>query len=209
MTGRLNEGAAGLAPEAVERAESCTTQNVSPSVPVRRRLRMTPQEFDAAFPKVMGWIERTLTAHQALARPAGSKNFKRLPRYFSRAQIEAARFVAVDRIPLPPLSSIGLTRFKQFERGDYDGITYLDTYFLKRPKAGDENLHFHEMIHAVQWRLLGAEFFLALYAGGLERFGYRDSPLEKMAYDAQDMFARGESFNAEEFVAEKLKRVSI
>ena len=167
---------------------------------------MQPHEFEAAFPKVMSWIERTLRTYQNIARPVASRNFKRLPQYFSRTQIEAAKFAAVDRIPLPPLSSIGLRRFKKLERGDYDGITYLDTYFLKRIKAGDESLHFHEMIHVVQWRLLGAEFFLAMYAGGLEKFGYRDSPLEKMAYDAQDMFARGERFDAEEFVAERLNR---
>lgn len=31
-----------------------------------------------------------------------------------------------------------LTRFKEFERGDYDDITHLDTYFLKRRVADDE-----------------------------------------------------------------------
>jgi hypothetical protein len=112
----------------------------------------------------------------------------------------------VDRVPMPPLSSIGLSRFKEFERGDYDGITYLDTYFLKKSAADDETLHFHEMIHIVQWRLLGGEFFLAMYAGGLETFGYRNSPLEKMAYDAQELFARsGPIFDAEAFVAQKLR----
>src|SRR2546428_5423595 len=123
---------------------------------------MTPQEFETAVPKVMSWIQQTLVAYEKVARPVASKNFKRLPLYFTLAQLEAARFVAVDRIPLPPLSSIGLRRFKEFERGDYDGITYLDTYFLKRRVADDESLHFHELIHVVQWRLLGAEFFLAI-----------------------------------------------
>jgi len=166
---------------------------------------MTPQEFEAAFPKVMGWIQRTLVAHEKLARPVTSKNFRRLPLYFSHAQLEAAKFVAVDRIPLPPLSSMGLRRFKEFELGDYDGITYLDTYFLKRPVADDESLHFHELIHVVQWRLLGAEFFLAMYAGGLEKFGYHNSPLERMAYDAQERFDRSTAvFDAEKFVSDRL-----
>jgi hypothetical protein len=166
---------------------------------------MTPKEFEAAFPKVMDWIQQTLSAHKAAARPLMSKNFKRLPLYFSRAQIEATKFVVVDRIPVPPLSSIGPSRYKEFERGDYDGITYLDTYFLKRSGAGDESLHFHEMIHVVQWRLLRAEFFLAMYAGGLEKFGYRNSPLEKMAFDAQELFDRsGSVFDAEKFVEQKL-----
>jgi len=53
---------------------------------------MTPKEFEAAFPKVMDWIQQTLSAHKAAARPLMSKNFKRLPLYFSRAQIEATKF---------------------------------------------------------------------------------------------------------------------
>ena len=53
--------------------------------------------------------------------------------------------------------------------------------------------------------IFGPERFLAAYADGLERFGYRDSPLEAMAYDAQAAFARSaQIFNAEQLVAEKL-----
>ena len=166
---------------------------------------MTPQEFEGAFPAVLDWIRQTLLAHKSRARPVASKEFKRLPLYFSQAQIQATKFVIVERVPVPPLSSFGLSRFKEFERSDYDGITYLDTYFLKRSGAGNESLHFHEMIHIVQWRLLGAEFFLAMYASGLEKFGYRDSPLEKMAYEAQELFERsGSVFDAEKFVEQKL-----
>jgi hypothetical protein len=180
------------------------------SVEVNERSVVTPQEFELAFPKVMGWIQKTLLAHQKLARPVTSKNFQRLPLYFSRAQIGAAKFVVVDRLPVPPLSSFGLSRFAEFERGDYGGITYLDTYFLKTTGEDDESLHFHEMVHVVQWRVLGAERFLALYANGLEAFGYRNSPLEKMAYDAQELFDRSAAvFDAEKLVTEKLGSVSI
>jgi hypothetical protein len=169
---------------------------------------MTPQEFETAFPKVMAWIRQTLLAHKMFARPVTSTNCKRLPRYFSQAQIEAAKFVVVDRIPVPPLSSIGLSRFKEFEGGSYDGITFLDTYFLNRAAGENESLHFHEMIHVVQWRLLGAEFLLAMYAAGLEKFGYHDSPLEKMAYDAQELFDRsGPIFDAEKFVERRLSTI--
>jgi hypothetical protein len=146
-----------------------------------------------------------LWTHKTIARPVTAKNFRRLPLYFSKAEIEAAKFLVVDRIPVPPLSSIGLSRFKEFERGDYEGNAYLDTYFLKRARADDESLHFHEMIYLVQWRFLGAEVFLARYAGGLESFGYRNSPLERMAYDAQELFARSAPvFDAEKLVADKL-----
>ena len=59
-------------------------------------------------------------------------------------------------------------------------------------------------IHVIQWRILGPEQFLRLYADGLEHFGYRDSPLEKMAYDAEAAFTAKEIFDAEQLVARKL-----
>lgn len=180
------------------------------SAEVSERLVVAPEEFESAFPKVMGWIQETLLEYQRLTRPVAFKKFQRLPLYFSPAQIEATKYVIVDRIPIPPLSSIGLSRFAEFERGDYGGITYLDTYFLKRAGADDESLHFHEMVHVVQWRVLGAERFLALYANGLEEFGYRNSPLEKMAYDAQELFDHSAAvFDAEKLVARKLGSLSV
>jgi len=61
----------------------------------------------------------------------------------------------------------------------HDGITYLDTYFIKRTRASDEARHFHGLVHAIQWRALGPERFVRTYADGVERFGYRNSPLER------------------------------
>ena len=49
------------------------------------------------------------------------------------------------------------------------------------------------------------EGFLRAYANGLEEFGYENSPLEKIAYDAEASFKRSsEIFDAEKFVAEQL-----
>jgi hypothetical protein len=100
---------------------------------------------------------------------------------------------------------MGLTRFAEFAGGDYDGITYLDTFFVKRRSATEERLYFHELIHVVQWRSLGPEAFLAAYAAGLENFGYRRSPLESMAYNAEALFSQSdELFDAEKLVTDQL-----
>jgi hypothetical protein len=104
---------------------------------------------------------------------------------------------------------MGLSRFAEFERGDYDGITYLDTFFVKRRSATAERVHFHELIHVIQWRILGPETFLATYAAGLETFGYRESPLEIMAYNAEAAFCQSdEIFDAETLVAAQLSRMT-
>ena len=170
---------------------------------------MTPKEFAAIYPLVLRWIQQTITDHEGSAKTVASRDFKRLPSYFSKELLDTTKVVAVTRVPIPPLSSMGLHRFRDFERGDWDGITYLDTYFVKRTKAADEELHFHELIHVVQWRLLGPERFLKLYADGLERFGYQDSPLERMAYNAQAQFSRSkEPFDAQAWVVGELRKLS-
>jgi hypothetical protein len=89
---------------------------------------------------------------------------------------------------MAPLKAIGLDWFSDFEQMDAGGITYLNTCFVRADYADMEAHHFHELVHLIQWRLLGPERFLALYADGLERFGYRNSPLEVMACDLQDRF---------------------
>jgi hypothetical protein len=166
---------------------------------------MTPEEIRRFYPHVIAWIAQMLRAHAAAAKPVASFGFTRLSRYFSEQLLASTKVVIVERVPKPPLSSMGLSRFAEYERGDYDGITYLDTFFVKRSSAAVERLYFHELIHVVQCRLLGPEIFLAAYAAGLEAFGYRDSPLEMMAYEAEASFARSAPpFDAEKLVAERL-----
>jgi hypothetical protein len=123
---------------------------------------MTPEKFEKFYPVVAGWIRSTLTVHSGAARTVASCGFPRLPFYFSAETLALAKVILVDRLPLPPLSSWGLTQFADFERSEPDGITYLDTFFLKRNQWKNEALHFHELIHVIQWRILGPETFFAL-----------------------------------------------
>ena len=45
------------------------------------------------------------------------------------------------------------------------------------------------MIHVIQWQSLGTRTDLKTDAEGLERFGYENSPLEKMAYEAEAIYS--------------------
>jgi hypothetical protein len=159
---------------------------------------MTEQEFRTIYPLIFDWIQRTLAHHSPAARPVASLGFNRLPLYYDRSTLATAKVIPVPKVPVPPLSKMGLKRFGDFEQMDLAGITYLDTYFVRADHIHSESLHFHELVHVIQWRLLGPEKFLALYADGLERFGYRNSPLEEMAYNFQDRFDReAKPFNVE------------
>jgi hypothetical protein len=166
---------------------------------------VTPEEFRTFFPVLEAWIGQTLAAHASSTRSVASVGFQLLPLYFSAALLQSAKFVVLPRVPFPPLSAMGLARFAELEGQHFGGITYFDTFFVRADCAGDESLYFHELVHVLQWRLLGSERFLTAYADGLERFGYRQSPLEDMAYRAQARFSQGQVFDAERWVAGQMK----
>jgi len=170
-----------------------------------RSCEMSPEEFAKFYPPLLDWIRTTLIGSMHIAQTVASRRFSRLPLYFTENTLAATKVFLIDPLPMPPLSSMGLARFADFERGDFDGITYIDTIFLKPIHSNNENMYFHELVHVVEWRLLGPDRFLFSYANGLECFGYRQSPLEAMAYDAETAFAGSTSiFNVEKMVAEKL-----
>lgn len=88
---------------------------------------------------------------------------------------------------------------------DAGGITYLDTFFSRDEMREDEALHFHELVHVIQWQLLGAKLFVAAYADGLEKIGYRQSPLEVMAYTLESIFRSSQApFDVATIVREQL-----
>jgi len=166
---------------------------------------LTQEEFDAKYPLVIGWIEQTLAAHARKARTLASMGFTRLPHYYSAELLDSAKVVYVDDVPTPPLTRLGLAQFAELEELDTAAMTYLNTVFALKEARDYEPLHFHELIHVVQWKLLGPRKFVAAYAEGLERFGYRNSPLEVMAYDAEVDFVKSpQPFDVEKLVKNKL-----
>jgi len=166
---------------------------------------MNPESLISKLPLIKDWIDNKLIEHAKMARPVSTYGFKRLPLFYSANFLANAKVVEVDRVPVPRLSELGLTEFADFERGDYTGITFKDTYFVKVDQIGRESLHFHELVHVIQWAHLGIERFLMAYAGGLAANGYRNSPLEVMAYELQAHFDQnGQPGDVEAVVRNKL-----
>jgi hypothetical protein len=169
------------------------------------------QKFKLILPQATDWITATLAAHAAQVRSVASFGFRRLPQYYPAELLQSTKVVALPgKLPVPPLRSWGLDipAFADFENMNAAGITYLDTYFVQESQANDESLHFHELVHVLQWAHLGPERFLMTYALGLARLGYRDSLLETMAYDLQAEFEQEKlPFQVEPLVLQQLKRV--
>jgi hypothetical protein len=144
----------------------------------------------AALPQVRAWIDQLLANHAAGARKVSTLGFNRLASCYPADLLERARVVSVERTPFPPVSQFGLPEFAQLQRRQFDGITFKNTFFVVRGRES-ESLHFHELVHVVQWSRLGVDNFLLSYGLGLLQFGYEKSPLEQMAYSLQQLFERG------------------
>jgi hypothetical protein len=91
---------------------------------------MTEQEFQKVYPLIAGWIKKTLAEHASASRPVASLGFIRLPDYYDTGLLASSMVVFVPKVPMPPLSAIGLDRFRNFEQMNAGGITYLNEVTL-------------------------------------------------------------------------------
>jgi hypothetical protein len=148
------------------------------------------QRLLAALPSVRNWIDEYLQRHADQARTAQSLGLRRVSAYFPAELLARAKTVTVSQPPFPPVERFGLPEFARVQQMAFDGITFRDTYFL-RQGCESEGLHFHELVHVVQWSRLGVDNFLLAYGVGLLQYGYEQSPLEQMAYRLQSEFERG------------------
>jgi hypothetical protein len=148
------------------------------------------RRFHIGLPGVRQWIDQLLDAHADRARAVSTLGFARVSPCFPREMLERAKVVTVPRVPFPPVDQFGLPELAPMRQMSLDGITFKDTYFLMQGHAS-ESLHFHELVHVVQWARLGIDNFLLAYGFGLLQFGYEQSPLEQMAYARQRSFELG------------------
>lgn len=169
---------------------------------------MNLQRLQQKLPEIKAWVERTVAAHRPSSQPVASLKFPRLNHFFANETLARARVVTLPRVPMPPLISMGLPEFADFEQMNAEGITYLDIFFVQNDFARNESLHFHELVHIIQWRLLGPERFLMAYALGHLSGGYDQNPLEQAAYQLQARFDRNEpAFDTETLIRRHLESV--
>ena len=148
------------------------------------------RRLQQALPQVSKWIDELLADHSPTARPVAGLPFERLGQYFPASLLRDTRTTTVSAVPFPPVSAYGLPEFEAMANMPMAGITFRDMYFVHESYAL-ESIHFHELVHVIQWRVLGFGEFLLTYGAGVVQYGYAESPLEAMAFKFQTEFERG------------------
>lgn len=129
--------------------------------------------------------------------------------YFSAEDIERARIVISDPLPIPDPPFAGVVRrlgFDFLSTATTAAITFDNVIACRERPA--ISLLFHELVHTVQYRLLGVPAFARQYVRGfLATKRYRDIPLESCAFALQFRFeTQAEPFQVGSKIAEWLQR---
>jgi len=154
--------------------------------------------------KINNWVDQTLEKFSDRKQSCDQFTFE-FSGYYPSAFLSDSYFVVIDEIPKPNFPELYQAGLGDFIAMDVAGITYKNTYFIKLFYEDDRILHFHELVHVLQWKFLGAEGFIQRYIKEIQLYGYQSAPLEKMAYNLQNHFnLKGGVIDIPEYVQQSL-----
>jgi hypothetical protein len=136
------------------------------------------------------------------ARPLSESLCRAMGAHFHTNILTATRLYVGESLPLPATlanlpgvpspSAIG-------------GITF--DHVIATRRTPDPAFLFHELVHVVQYRLLGVSRFARMYVRGfLESGSYANIPLEQHAYQLEWRFREGGLFSVEALVKDWIVR---
>ena len=158
---------------------------------------MDREEFSGLIEDAVQWIEAQREAHRQGARPLTESEKTDLGRFFDAETLGRARVKVVQTVEPPEFAS-GLPARAQtdllmtFSR--LVGITFQDTIVVSKTQMPLRSqllpLLFHELVHVVQYEVLGIHAFIERYILGWvdNGFSYHSIPLERDAYELQEQY---------------------
>jgi len=149
---------------------------------------MEQEQFNKILAGVKKWMKHLLVRYEPRMEPMAEVGPFNLDRYYPADMLRSVKRVIVDRCPVPPLAATGIDQLAEIENWELKGIPWGNIIFIRRDLENWEAVHFHEILHAVQWQCLGADRYLTAWAIGTIIRGYRDNPLEEMAFRFQSQF---------------------
>ena len=152
---------------------------------------LTPAQIAVFTQAVAEYIRAQRATYAPRAAPLAFSDI--WSRFFSATDLERIRILqpGQERVSNPPfyaeLEKMGFTGLPDFNT--MAAITFDDLVVFH--DALTPQLIFHEMVHVVQYRLLGVDEFARLYVRGYLHGGYSGTPLEICAYDLDGRFIMG------------------
>lgn len=177
-----------------------------------RDLNLTEQ-VSYLVENVSSWIMNQRTIHRTLSEPLSETTVAALQGFFSRDTMDRVRIRRVSVIENPPFYSAFEDEGEDIPLGFdvWAAITFGDVILVSESQAPGPLSHsilFHELVHVVQYKILGIHEFARRYVNSFlqSELNYMTIPLESIAFDLQGRFekCKGRKFSAEKEVESRL-----
>ena len=147
-----------------------------------------------AIDQTRAWIQEQRDFHRPSSLILPDAISRRFRLFFAESTLRAARVRTNATIPNPPFleqaRAFGLP--VEIDFSQMEGLTLVDTILLSETGGGLDStgLMFHELVHVVQYELLGLDEFARRYVQGIIEggFDYYRIPLEIQAFDLAARF---------------------
>ncbi len=143
------------------------------------------------------WVNAQRDRYRERARGLTPSERGEMGPFFSSHYLDLARAVRGPVVEEPPFyPQLQHSGFRLIPFHQMSAITYIDTIFLSEqagiPDPPPLPLLFHELVHVVQYDLLGPEQFLSRYVRGYFEHSqvYEAIPLEAHAFDLQRQYEK-------------------
>jgi len=141
------------------------------------------------------WVATERDFHRPRGRSLFANERDSFARFFNSAQLDKVRITNVPMI-IDPLFYLNLPielRQGLIKFSNMAGITFGDTILISQSKSQGmqfDKLLFHELVHVVQYEILGIAEFIREYVHGWNdnEHDYWKIPLEKNARDLEEKF---------------------
>jgi hypothetical protein len=143
------------------------------------------------------WMKEQRQVFRPLGRVLPDTAIAQFSLYFEEQLLQKIRLVTVPALENPGFikeyqSILAEKAIPSLDFSTMAGITFVDTILLVDRFLGESAtaLIFHELVHAVQYEVLGLEKFVELYILGWvnQGFNYAAIPLEMDAYELQNRY---------------------
>lgn len=142
------------------------------------------------------WLREQRQIHRPDARPLEEAQRELFAKFFPAETLEEARFKTVPLIQNPPFyKELGIPAETILDWSSGRAVTFHDTVLLSKknepPPADIPALLFHELVHVVQYQVLGINGFANRYVRGwvAADMSYEAIPLERHAEELSRRFA--------------------
>jgi hypothetical protein len=143
------------------------------------------------------WVNAQNNLYKHLGVPLSEDLQVKFAHYFDGNLLNQVRITRVQGITNPDIIDQYRPLLKLFgipvlDFGSMAGMAFVDLILLAEPLIPDnhESIIFHEMVHVLQYSLLGVDKFVEMYITGWAKQGFNINkiPLEKVANGLQEKF---------------------